>query len=164
MANGVDQKGVILTRLSAFWFQMLPAQIPRLRTHFITSDLPSTLSGALPAELVAQLHDRTLVVRRVRVLPIESIVRGYLTGSAWTSYQQSGTVCDMALPPGLQEAQQLPRPLWTPSTKAQVGDHDENISPQRGRSSPRPCPCVARPRCPVPRLHGPTEGRRGLGG
>ena len=136
MANGIEGKGAILTRLSGFWLRWLPTQIPRLRTHLITSDLPLSVRQALPAEAVAQLEGRTQVVKRVRVLPIESIVRGYITGSAWTSYQSSGTVCDIPLPPGLRESEKLSKPLWTPSTKAEAGANDENISPQRGRSTP----------------------------
>ena len=136
MANGIKDKGAILTKLSEFWFKLLPMQIPRLSTHYITSDLPLEVTQTLPADVVAQLEGRTLVVKRVRVLAIESIVRGYLTGSAWASYQRNGTVCDIPLPPGLRESEKLQRPLWTPSTKAEAGANDENISPQRGRSSP----------------------------
>lgn len=73
-----------------------------------------------------------MVVRRLKVFPIESIVRGYITGSAWSSYQRDGTVCGRALPAGLQESERLQQPLWTPSTKAEVGGKDENISPAEG--------------------------------
>jgi len=79
-----------------------------------------------------QLQRRSMVVKRLKVFPIESIVRGYITGSAWSSYQKDGTVCGISLPIGLQESQQLPQPLWTPSTKAELGGKDENISPAVG--------------------------------
>lgn len=76
-----------------------------------------------------------MVVRRLKILPIESIVRGYITGSAWNSYQKDGTVCGIKLPTGLRESEELHRPLWTPSTKAELGKTDENISPEKGRSA-----------------------------
>ena len=137
LKNGIDQKGAILTRLSKFWFDLLTSNdqysIPNLKTHFVSLDLPSDLQQSLPPDLVSQLHGRCMVVRRLKVLPIESIVRGYITGSAWSSYQKSGTVCDIRMPTGLQESQRLERPLWTPSTKAEIGAADENISPERGK-------------------------------
>ena len=82
--------------------------------------------------MITRLQRRAMVVKRLKVFPIESIVRGYLTGSAWSSYQRNGTVCGKALPAGLQESERLPQPLWTPSTKAEVGEKDENISPAEG--------------------------------
>ena len=104
-----------------------------LCTHFISSGIPPTLQDRLSPDLVEQLGWRSMVVKRVKVFPIESIVRGYLTGSAWKSYQNDGTVCGIALPAGLQESEKLPQPLWTPSTKAPSGFHDENISPEEGK-------------------------------
>ena len=79
-----------------------------------------------------QLQQRSMVVKRVKVFPIESIVRGYIAGSAWKSYQEDGTVCGVKLPIGLRESEKLPQPLWTPSTKAELGGKDENISPAEG--------------------------------
>lgn len=132
MANGIDGKGAILTRLSEFWFTLLPKLVPGLHTHFLSSGVPDQLKRSMPSADLRALDGRCLEVKRTKVLPIESIVRGYITGSAWSSYQVSGTVCDMPLPPGLQESEKLERPLWTPSTKAEVGGTDVNISPGQG--------------------------------
>ena len=118
----VPGKGHVLTALSNFWFAKLG--------HII----PNHLSGIAPEEVVkteadrAQVAGRAFVVKRLKPLPIEAIVRGYLAGSGWKDYQKTGAVCGIALPAGLQEAQKLPQPLFTPSTKAAVGEHDENIS------------------------------------
>ncbi|KAM0801183.1 phosphoribosylaminoimidazolesuccinocarboxamide synthase [Usnea florida] len=129
MMNGIEQKGAILTQLSQFWFNFLQSKIPSLRTHFIPLDVSRALNERLPSEMISQLQPRSMLVKRLKVLPIESIVRGYLTGSAWSSYQKNGTVCGVPLPTGLQESEKLPQPLWTPSTKAEPGEKDENISP-----------------------------------
>ena len=118
----VPGKGEVLTALSNFWFAKLG--------HVI----PNHLSGIAPEDVVeteedrVQVRGRAFVVKRLKPLPIEAIVRGYLVGSGWKDYQKAGAVCGIALPAGLQEAQKLPQPLFTPSTKAAVGDHDENIS------------------------------------
>ena len=118
----VPGKGHVLTALSNFWFAKLG--------HII----PNHLSGIAPEDVVstdadrAQVAGRAFVVKRLKPLPIEAIVRGYLAGSGWKDYQKTGAVCGIALPAGLQEAQQLPQPLFTPSTKAAIGEHDENIS------------------------------------
>jgi len=122
LPNPVPGKGQILTTLSNFWFEKLG--------HI----LPNHLSGIDPGEVVkteadrAQLQGRAFVVKRLKPLPIEAIVRGYLVGSGWKEYKKSGTVCGIRLPAKLQEAQQLPHPIFTPSTKAVAGEHDENIS------------------------------------
>jgi phosphoribosylaminoimidazole-succinocarboxamide synthase len=122
LPNPVPGKGQVLTTLSNFWFARLG--------HVI----PNHLSGIAPEEVVkteadrAQIKGRAFVVKRLRPLPIEAIVRGYLVGSGWKEYKKSGAVCGIKLPAGLQEAQQLPQPLFTPSTKAAAGEHDENIS------------------------------------
>lgn len=129
MKNGIDQKGAILTQLSQFWFKLLQSKIPSLRTHYVSLNIPQALQDRLPVEMISQLKRRSMVVKRLKVFPIESIVRGYITGSAWSSYQKNGTVCGRALPTGLQESERLRQPLWTPSTKAEVGGKDENISP-----------------------------------
>ena len=118
----VPGKGEVLTALSNFWFAKLG--------HVI----PNHLSGIAPEDVVktdadrAQVKGRSFVVRRLQPLPIEAIVRGYLVGSGWKDYKKTGAVCGIALPSGLQEAQKLPESLFTPSTKAAVGEHDENIS------------------------------------
>ena len=118
----VPGKGQVLTTLSNFWFAKLG--------HVI----PNHLSGIAPEDVVntdadrAQVAGRAFVVKRLKPLPIEAIVRGYLVGSGWKDYKKTGAVCGIALPVGMQEAQKLPQPLFTPSTKAAVGDHDENIS------------------------------------
>ena len=122
LPNPVPGKGQILTTLSNFWFEKLG--------HV----LPNHLSGIAPEAVVktdadrAQIKGRAFVVKRLKALPIEAIVRGYLVGSGWKEYKHSGTVCGIKLPAGLQEAQKLPEAIFTPSTKAAVGEHDENIS------------------------------------
>ncbi len=122
LPDPVPGKGEILTRLSNFWFTKLG--------HVI----PNHLSGIAPEDVVttdadrAQVTARSFVVKRLKPLAIEAIVRGYLVGSGWKDYRKSGAVCGIPLPSGLQEAQKLPQPLFTPSTKAAAGEHDENIS------------------------------------
>ena len=130
----IDQKGAILTQLSEFWFILLQLKLPELKTHYISMGLPSTMEGRVPTDVAAtlDLQHRSMVVQRLKPLPIESIVRGYITGSAWKSYQQNGTICGTTLPTGLEESEKLHRPLWTPSTKAELGQNDENISPDEG--------------------------------
>ena len=130
----IDQKGVILTQLSEFWFKLFQSRLPDLKTHYISLGLPSTMVDRVPVDVTAalDLQQRSMVVRRLKPLPIESIVRGYIAGSAWKSYQHDGTICGIQLPTGLRESQELPRPLWTPSTKAELGQNDENISPEEG--------------------------------
>ncbi len=122
LPDPVPGKGQVLTALSNFWFAKLG--------HII----PNHLSGIAPEQVVKtdadreQVKGRAFVVKRLNPLPIEAIVRGYLVGSGWKDYQKTGAVCGIKLPAGLQEAQKLPQPLFTPSTKAAVGEHDENIS------------------------------------
>jgi phosphoribosylaminoimidazole-succinocarboxamide synthase len=116
--------------MSIYWFNYLPQQVPGLSTHFLSSELPAPLSSLSSA---SSLQDRSMQVRRLRIIPIESIVRGYITGSGWSEYTKSGTVNGIKLPAGLVEGQKLPEPLWTPSTKAEVGGKDENISPEKAR-------------------------------
>ncbi|KAF2856580.1 phosphoribosylaminoimidazole-succinocarboxamide synthase-like protein [Plenodomus tracheiphilus IPT5] len=130
MENGIPGKGALLTAMSIYWFNYLPTQVPGLKTHFLNNKLPAPLNS-LPS--ASALKDRSMQVRRLRILPIESIVRGYITGSGWSEYTKSGTVNGIALPAGLIEGQKLPNPLWTPSTKAEVGGKDENISPEQAR-------------------------------
>ena len=116
----VPGKGEVLTALSTFWFRRLAHVIPN---HLLEVD-PEALVSASER---AQVAGRAFVVRRLSPLPIEAIVRGYLAGSGWKEYRSTGTICGLALPPGLKEAQQLPQPVFTPSTKAPAGVHDENI-------------------------------------
>ncbi|MCF6355603.1 MAG: phosphoribosylaminoimidazolesuccinocarboxamide synthase [Candidatus Polarisedimenticolaceae bacterium] len=118
----IPGKGEVLTRVANFWFQRTADLIPN---HL--SDL--SLEEVVPdAQQRAALGDRAIVVRRLKPLPIEAIVRGYLIGSGWKDYQKSGAVCGIQLPEGLRQAEQLPEAIFTPSTKAEIGDHDENIS------------------------------------
>lgn len=118
----IKDKGAVLTQIANFWFAKLQHVVPN---HLTGIDPDSVVSD--PAEK-AQLGPRALVVKKLKPLPIEAIVRGYLAGSGWKEYKTSQSVCGIALPAGLQEASQLPQPLFTPSSKAEMGDHDENIT------------------------------------
>ena len=120
MPTPIPGKGKVLTAVSNFWFDKLG--------HI----LPNQLTGDAPESVVApderdQVAGRAVVVKRLKALPVEAIVRGYLVGSGWADYQKTGAVCGIPLPAGLQQADRLPEPLFTPSTKAAVGEHDENI-------------------------------------
>src|SRR5215831_14159069 len=117
----IPEKGNILTTMSNFWFARTTGIMPN---HLTTRRLEDVLT---PDE-IAQVRDRAVIVRRITPLPVEAIVRGYITGSAWAEYQQHGTVCGIQLPAGLRESVRLPEPLFTPSTKAPEGEHDLNIS------------------------------------
>ena len=117
----IPGKGEILTQISNFWFQKLVHIMPN---HFTGN----TVYDVLPEDQARALEKRAVVAKKLEPVKVEAIVRGYLAGSGWKDYQQSGSVCGIALPAGLQEAQQLPEVIFTPSTKAAVGDHDENIS------------------------------------
>ncbi|RMG58480.1 MAG: phosphoribosylaminoimidazolesuccinocarboxamide synthase, partial [Gammaproteobacteria bacterium] len=116
----IPGKGVILTQISNFWFKRLAHIVPN---HLTDIDPESVVA---PGER-SQVRGRSVVVRRLQALPVEAIVRGYLIGSGWKDYQATGQVCGIPLPPGLQLADRLPEPIYTPSTKAEVGDHDINI-------------------------------------
>lgn len=118
----IPEKGRVLTQLSKFWFDKFNHTIAN---HLSDRGLKEAVSD--PA-LLAELEPRTMRVRKAKPVLVEAIVRGYITGSGWKEYQRSGTVCGLPLPQGLQESQQLPEPIFTPSTKADIGDHDENIS------------------------------------
>nr|POE90023.1 phosphoribosylaminoimidazole-succinocarboxamide synthase [Quercus suber] len=128
LENGVPEKGALLTQLSAHWFRLISTSMPNLRTHLISTSVPSRVTSSLPVDLQKTLSHRSMHVRRYQLIPLESIVRGYITGSAWSEYKKSGTVHGMSMPAGLQESQKLDSPIWTPSTKAEQGAHDENIS------------------------------------
>jgi len=110
--------------MTAFWFEYLQKQIPGLKTHFLALSVPESV----PEHAKQQLRSRSMLVRRLKIFPIEAIVRGYITGSAWSSYKKTGEVNGKQMPEGLQESQEFPEPLYTPSTKAELGQHDENIS------------------------------------
>ncbi|KAH6959124.1 hypothetical protein HG530_009618 [Fusarium avenaceum] len=125
LKNPIPDKGKILTLVSAHWFKVLVDRIPGLRTHFISLDLPEGVT----AEEAKIIKNRSMVVKKLSVIKIESIVRGYLTGSAYKEYKKNGTVHGIAVEPGMEEAQKFKQPLWTPSTKADAGEHDENIHP-----------------------------------
>jgi phosphoribosylaminoimidazole-succinocarboxamide synthase len=136
LSTGIPSKGALLTRISAFWFAHLSSKLPHLHTHFLSLGLPDDVAARVGKETVEResLQERCCVVKKLRVLPVESIVRGYITGSAWESYKTTGKVNGEVLPEGLKESQRLERPLWTPSTKAEQGAHDENISREEGES------------------------------
>jgi len=122
LPTGIPDKGRVLTQLSIFWFDFLREMTP---THFLTArvaDYPEPLRRHAD-----QLEGRSMLVKRARMVDIECVARGYLSGSGWKEYQQHGTVCGIALPPGLRECDRLAEPIFTPATKAQTG-HDENIS------------------------------------
>ncbi|KAG2011261.1 phosphoribosylaminoimidazole-succinocarboxamide synthase [Coprinopsis cinerea AmutBmut pab1-1] len=126
LKNGIPDKGKLLTTISLFWFKKLADIIPN---HFVTDKIEE-----MPAEIHKyrdQLEGRAMLVRKAEVVPLEAIVRGYITGSAWSEYKKTGTVHKIPLPEGLVESQKFPEPLFTPSTKAEQGAHDENISPQQ---------------------------------
>jgi phosphoribosylaminoimidazole-succinocarboxamide synthase len=122
LPTGIANKGAMLTQMANFWFDKLQNVVP----NHLTGITPASVVSD-PAEK-AQLANRSVVVKKLKALPIEAIVRGYLVGSGWKEYKAKGTVCDIPLPAGLQEASKLPAPLFTPSSKAAVGEHDENIS------------------------------------
>lgn len=125
LPTGIANKGAMLTQMANFWFEKLKNVVP------------NHLTGIAPESVVtdsaekAQLANRSVVVKKLKALPIEAIVRGYLVGSGWKEYKAKGTVCGIPLPAGLQEASKLPEPIFTPSSKAAVGEHDENISLQQ---------------------------------
>ena len=126
MKNGIPGKGILLTQISCFWFEWLN---DRMEHHFVTADL-----NEMPASVqqyADQLTGRCMLVKRLTILPVEAIIRGYLAGSGWVSYQKDQSVCGIALPSGLKECEELPTPIYTPSTKAALGGHDINISPKR---------------------------------
>lgn len=121
LPDPIPRKGQVLTALAGFWFDRL--------AHVV----PNQLTGIAPESVVApnerdQVAGRALVVKRLTPLPIEAVVRGYVIGSGWKDYQQTGAICGIALPAGLKQAAKLPAPIFTPASKAEVGDHDENIS------------------------------------
>jgi len=128
LPDPIPGKGAVLTAVSNFWFERTRGLIAN---HL--SEIP--LASVLPdADEFAQVEGRAIIVRKLKALPVEAIVRGYLIGSGWKDYQATGAVCGIRLPPGLRMADALPEPIFTPSTKAEVGDHDENIDFARAES------------------------------
>ena len=121
MGEPIPGKGELLTRMALFWFGRLAHVVP----NHLTGEDPESV---VAADQRAQVRGRSMLVKRLKPLPIEAVVRGYLAGSGWKEYQQSQSVCGVALPPGLKNASKLPQPIFTPATKAEAGAHDENIS------------------------------------
>ncbi|HYB21567.1 MAG TPA: phosphoribosylaminoimidazolesuccinocarboxamide synthase [Thermodesulfobacteriota bacterium] len=122
LLNGIPHKGRVLNQISAYWFKTLGEIVSH---HMVTTRLEEF--PGIPEGIAIQLRGRAMVVKKAQPLPVECIVRGYLSGSGWNEYQEKGCISGMPLAPGLKESQKLESPLFTPSTKAQVGIHDENI-------------------------------------
>lgn len=121
LKNKITKKGTVLTQMSRFWFDMTKDILPN---HMISVDVKD-----MPEYFQQEKFDgNSMMCRKLQMLPVECIVRGYITGSGWASYQKTGKVCGIELPEGLKESDKLPEPIYTPSTKAEIGDHDENIS------------------------------------
>ena len=112
----IPDKGRVLTQMSVFWFELTKDLVPN---HLISTDVPDEVEG------------RAMRVRKLEMYPVECVVRGYLSGSGWREYRESGSVCGIELPEGLRESEKLPEPIFTPATKAELGDHDENVSFER---------------------------------
>jgi len=123
MPSPIPGKGRILTQMSMFWFEVMEGLIPN---HLISSDVDQFPQECHP--YADKIRDRSMLVRKAEPLSVECIVRGYISGSGWKSYLESGKICEMRLPEGLIESDRLPEPMFTPSTKADIGAHDENIS------------------------------------
>jgi len=121
MGEPIPGKGQLLTRMALFWFDRLAHVVP----NHLTGEAPESV---VAADEVAQVRGRSMLVKRLKPLPVEAVVRGYLAGSGWKAYQHNGQVCGVPLPPGLKNASRLPEPIFTPATKAEMGEHDENIS------------------------------------
>ncbi len=121
MGEPIPGKGALLTQMALFWFDKLKDIVP----NHLTGDAPESV---VAPEEVAQVQGRSMLVKRLKPLPVEAVVRGYLAGSGWAEYQQSRSVCGVPLPEGLSNAAKLPEPIFTPAAKAEVGEHDENIS------------------------------------
>ena len=122
--NEVTKKGTVLTQMSKFWFDLTQDILPNHMISVDVKDMPEFFRQP-------KFDGNSMMCRKLEMLPIECIVRGYITGSGWASYQENGTVCGIKLPEGLKESDKLPEPIYTPSTKAEIGLHDENISFER---------------------------------
>lgn len=121
LKNKVTNKGRVLTQMSRFWFDYTKDVIPNHMLSVDVNDMPAFFR-------TEEFRGRSMLCRKLTMIPVECIVRGYITGSGWESYKKNGTVCGIQLPKGLKECDKLPEPIYTPSTKAEIGDHDENIS------------------------------------
>jgi len=126
MNQGIPYKGMVLTKLSEFWFNFTQDIIPN---HFITTDVNNYPSEC--KEYADVLRNRSMLIKKAKVVPIECIVRGYITGSGWKDYKKTSEISGIKLPKGLQESEKFSEPLFTPSTKAEIGEHDENISAEQ---------------------------------
>ena len=125
LKNKITKKGAILTQMSRFWFDFTKDILPNHMISVDNNDMPEFFRQP-------QFVGNSMKCKKLQIIPMECIVRGYMTGSGWASYQENGTVCGITLPAGLKESQQLPEPIFTPSTKAELGDHDENVSLEEG--------------------------------
>ena len=128
MNQGIPVKGIVLNTISSFWFDMTKDIIPN---HIISTNVDEFPAVCEPHKEI--LRGRSMLVRKTKVVLIEAIVRGYLSGSGWNEYVKTGEVCGIKLPAGLVESEKLPEPIFTPSTKAEIGDHDENISFEKAK-------------------------------
>ena len=126
MSNGIPHKGIVLTQISRFWFEFLAEEIEHHMISDDVSEFPEPFCN-----YPDQLAGRSMLVKKVEVLPIECVIRGYLAGSGWKEYKKTQTVCGNKLPEGLTQCQKLPELIFTPATKAEIGEHDENISFER---------------------------------
>lgn len=124
LKNKITNKGAILTQMSRFWFDFTKDVVPNHMLSVDVKDMPEFFQND-------RFDGNSMMCRKLEMLPIECIVRGYITGSGWASYKENGTVCGIRLPEGLSESEKLPEPIYTPSTKADIGLHDENISFER---------------------------------
>ena len=129
MPNPIPGKGIILTQISKFWFGIMESIIPH---HLISTEVADFPQVCRPYE--ADLKDRSMLVKKAKPLPVECIVRGYLSGSGWKDYQTTGQICGISLPSGLRESDRLDTPIFTPSTKAEMGTHDANVSMKEVRT------------------------------
>jgi phosphoribosylaminoimidazole-succinocarboxamide synthase len=125
MGEPIPGKGVLLTQMALFWFEKLGPKGLNICPIHLTGDAPES---AVTPEEIPQIAGRSMLVKRLKPLPVEAVVRGYLAGSGWKEYQDNGAVCGVKLPAGLKNASKLPEPIYTPAAKAAVGDHDENIT------------------------------------
>ncbi|MCR5756841.1 MAG: phosphoribosylaminoimidazolesuccinocarboxamide synthase [Selenomonas sp.] len=125
LKNKITDKGAVLTQMSKFWFDFTQDIIPNHMLSVDNGDMPEFFQQE-------EFKGNSMKCKKLHMIPMECIVRGYITGSGWESYKENGTICGIKLPEGLQESQKLPEPIFTPSTKAELGDHDENVSLEQG--------------------------------
>jgi phosphoribosylaminoimidazole-succinocarboxamide synthase len=125
LGSGIPDKGKILTQLSLFWFNFLKDTVPNHLITAVVTEFPKELQT-----FISQLDGRSMLVKRAKMFPVECVVRGYLSGSGWKDYQQTGAICGIQLPAGLRESDRLPEPIFTPAAKINTGGHDENVSYQ----------------------------------